>query len=236
MIERGLAESREKAQAAIMAGYVLIGETPVLKPGALVDPEAPIRILQVSRYVSRGGEKLEYALKAFQLQVTGLVCADIGAGTGGFTDCLLQHGAAKVYAVDVGKGQLHYRLRQDPRVVLMEGVNARYLGLLPEPVDLATVDVSFISLTKVLPAIARIVRPEAPIIALLKPQFEARRQEVPKKGVIRDPLLHATIIGRFVAWAVKRGWRLWGPVPSPILGAEGNKEFFFLLRAAPCEG
>jgi len=236
LVERGLAESREKARAQIMAGQVLVGETPVLKPGTLVDPNAPLRLLSPPRYVSRGGEKLEHALRAFGLEVAGLVCADIGAGTGGFTDCLLQHGAAKVYAIDVGHGQLHHRLRQDPRVVVMEGVNARYLQALPEPIDLATVDVSFISLTKVLPAVVRVVRPGAPVVALLKPQFEAQRQEVPKKGVIRDPQLQATIIGRFAAWAVGQGYRVWGPVRSPVPGAEGNVEFFFLLRGPACTG
>jgi 23S rRNA (cytidine1920-2'-O)/16S rRNA (cytidine1409-2'-O)-methyltransferase len=230
LVERGLAESREKARAHIMAGQVLVGETPVLKPGTLVDTDVPISLLPPSRYVSRGGEKLEHALKAFSLDVHGLVCADIGAGTGGFTDCLLQHGARKVYAIDVGRGQLHYRLRQDPRVVVMEGVNARYLTALPEPIDLATVDVSFISLTKVLPAVMELVRPGAPVVALLKPQFEAQRREVPKGGVIRDPQLHATIVGRFAAWATGQGYRVWGPVRSPIPGAEGNLEFFFLLR------
>ncbi len=234
LVERGLAESREKARAQIMAGQVLVGETPILKPATLVAPDAPVRLLAPPRYVSRGGEKLEHALRAFRLEVAGLVCADIGAGAGGFTDCLLQHGAARVYAIDVGHGQLHHRLRQDPRVVVMEGVNARYLEALPEPIDLATVDVSFISLTKVLPAVMRVVRPGAPVVALLKPQFEAQRHEVPKRGVIRDPQLQATIIGRFAAWATAQGYRIWGPVRSPIAGAEGNLEFFFLVRGPTC--
>ncbi len=234
LVERGLVESREKARAHIMAGQVLVGEIPVLKPGTLVETGAPISLLPPSRYVSRGGEKLEHALKAFSLDVHGLVCADIGAGTGGFTDCLLQHGASKVYAIDVGRGQLHHRLRQDPRVVVMEGINARYLTALPEPIDLATVDVSFISLTKVLPAVMKVVRPGAPVVALLKPQFEARRSEVPKGGVIKDPQLHATIIGRFAAWAIGQGYQVWGPVRSPVPGTEGNLEFFFLLRRYRC--
>ncbi len=230
LVERGLVESREKARARIMAGQVLVEDRPVSKPGTLVDTQARLRLLAEPRYVGRGGDKLEHALRAFALDVTGLVCADIGAGTGGFTDCLLQHGARRVYAIDVGYGQLHPRLRDDPRVVVMERTNARYLGRLPEPLDLATVDVSFISLTKVLPAVAANLRPGGSIVALFKPQFEARRGEVPRKGVIRDPLLHATLIGRFVAWATGQGYRVLGPVRSPLPGAEGNLEFFFLLR------
>ncbi len=230
LVERGLVESREKARARIMAGQVLVEDRPVSKPGTLVDTQARLRLLAEPRYVGRGGDKLEHALRAFALDVTGLVCADVGAGTGGFTDCLLQHGARRVYAIDVGYGQLHPRLRDDPRVVVMERTNARYLGRLPEPLDLATVDVSFISLTKVLPAVAANLRPGGSIVALFKPQFEARRGEVPRKGVIRDPLLHATLIGRFVAWATGQGYRVLGPVRSPLPGAEGNLEFFFLLR------
>ncbi|MCS7275530.1 MAG: TlyA family RNA methyltransferase [Dehalococcoidia bacterium] len=229
LVERGLVESREKARARIMAGEVLVDDRPIDKPGTLVDDQAQVRLLAAPRYVGRGGEKLEHALRAFRLDVQGLVCADIGAGTGGFTDCLLQHGARRVYAIDVGYGQLHPRLRQDPRVVVMERTNARYLGRLPEPVDLATVDVSFISLTKVLPAVTPNLRPGGSIVVLFKPQFEARRGEVPRRGVIRDPLLHATLIGRFVAWAVGQGYRVLGPVRSPLPGAEGNLEFFFLL-------
>jgi 23S rRNA (cytidine1920-2'-O)/16S rRNA (cytidine1409-2'-O)-methyltransferase len=230
LVERGLVESREKARAHIMAGQVLVEDRPVSKPGTLVDSQAQVRLLASPRYVGRGGEKLEHALRAFELDVGGLVCADIGAGIGGFTDCLLQHGARRVYAVDVGYGQLHPRLRQDPRVVVMERTNARYLGPLPEPIDLATVDVAFISLTKVLPAITANLGPAGAVLALFKPQFEARRQEVPRGGVIRDPLLHATLLGRFVAWAVGQGYRVLGPLRSPLPGAEGNLEFFFLLR------
>ncbi|GBD12813.1 Hemolysin A [bacterium HR24] len=230
LVERGLVESREKARARILAGQVLVEGKAVTKPGILVDPEATLRLLAPPRYVSRGGEKLEHALRAFSLDVNGLTCADVGASTGGFTDCLLQHGARRVYAIDVGYGQLHPRLRGDPRVVVMERTNARYLRPLPEPIDLATVDVSFISLTKVLPAVAGSLRPGGAILALFKPQFEARRGEVPRRGVVRDPLLHATLIGRFVAWAVGQGYRVTGPVRSPLPGAEGNVEFFFLLR------
>ena len=235
LVERGLVESREKAQAAILAGSVLVGQRPVAKPGALLDEAAELRLLASSRYVSRGGEKLEHALSVFGLEVRGLVAADIGASTGGFTDCLLQHRAARVYAVDVGYGQLHYRLRQDPRVVVLERVNVRHLQRLPERVDIATVDVSFISLEKVLPAVARLLSPVGRIVALFKPQFQAQRQEVGRGGVIRDPLLLATLIGRFVAWAVDQGYRLLGLTRSPLLGPAGNQEFFFLLRPPPPE-
>ncbi|HKZ50397.1 MAG TPA: TlyA family RNA methyltransferase, partial [Dehalococcoidia bacterium] len=223
------------AQAAILAGSVLVGERPVAKPGTLVDEAAQLRLLASPRYVSRGGEKLEHALRVFGLDVRGLVAADIGASTGGFTDCLLQHGVARVYAVDVGYGQLHYRLRQDPRVVVLERVNVRYLRELPEKVDIATVDVSFISLEKVLPVVAKLLSPAGRIVALFKPQFQARRQEVERGGVIHDPLLLATLIGRFAAWAAGQGYRLLGLTRSPLLGPAGNQEFFFLLRPPPPE-
>ena len=234
LVERGLAESSEKARALAMAGAVLAGGRPVLKPGALLDPDAPLEVAQPSRYVGRGGEKLEHALRVFGLDVNGLVAADIGASTGGFTDCLLQHGAARVYAVDVGRGQLDYRLRNDPRVVVMEGFNVRHLDALPEPVDLATVDVSFISLRLALPAVRGLLRPGAAIVALFKPQFEAKKSEVPRGGVVRDPLFHATLIGRFAAWCVRHGFRVRGLTASPLLGASGNREFFFWLK--PGEG
>ena len=230
LVERGLAESREKAQAAVMAGQVFIGEQPAAKPGVLVDEGAEVRLLASARYVSRGGDKLEHALRTFAIAVSGLVAVDVGASTGGFTDCLLQQGAARVYAVDVGYGQLHYRLRQDPRVVVMERVNARNLEELPEKADIATVDVSFISLEKVLPAVSSLLKPEGRIVALFKPQFQAHRQEVGRGGVIRDPLLQATLIGRFVAWAVSLGYRIQGLTRSPLLGPAGNQELFFLLR------
>ena len=230
LVEQGLAESREKAQAAVMAGAVLAADRRVAKPGTLIDETVELRLLPSSRYVSRGGEKLEKALRTFGVSVEGLVAVDIGASAGGFTDCLLQHGAARVYAVDVGYGQLDYRLRQDPRVIVMERVNARYLERLPEMADIATVDVSFISLEKVLPAVSGLLRPGNRVVALFKPQFQARREEVGKGGVVRRPLLHATLIGRFVAWAVSQGYRIQGLTRSPILGPAGNIEFFFLLR------
>ncbi|HEV8574460.1 MAG TPA: TlyA family RNA methyltransferase [Dehalococcoidia bacterium] len=243
LVDRGLAESPEKARALVMAGAVSVDERPAPKAGTLVDEEAPVRVAEPARYVGRGGEKLEHALDAFGLGVRGLVAADVGASTGGFTDCLLQRGVSRAYAIDVGKGQLDYGLRNDPRVVVMEGVNARNLESLPEPVDLVTIDVSFISLRLVLPAAAVLFDanrsgegPFAPtpargsIVVLLKPQFEAAKSEVPRGGVIRDAQLHATLIGRFAAWCVANCFRIIDLTSSPILGADGNREFFFWLR------
>jgi 23S rRNA (cytidine1920-2'-O)/16S rRNA (cytidine1409-2'-O)-methyltransferase len=232
LVERGLAESREKAQALVMAGQVTVAGHKVFKPAFRVDPDAQLSVASAPRYAGRGGEKLEHALRHFRLDVAGLVAADIGASTGGFTDCLLQHGARRVYAIDVGKGQLDYRLRRDPRVVAMEGMNARYLDRLPEPVDIVTLDVSFISLRLLLPVARRLLGPEGPqeIVALFKPQFEAAKGEVPRGGVIRDPQTHARLIGRFVAWCVGNGFRVLDLVSSPILGSSGNKEFLFRLR------
>jgi 23S rRNA (cytidine1920-2'-O)/16S rRNA (cytidine1409-2'-O)-methyltransferase len=232
MLERGLVDSREKARVAVMAGSVLIDDQPAVKPASLVDEGVSLRLLAGPRYASRGGEKLEHALNVFGIGVASAVAADIGASTGGFTDCLLQHGASRVYAVDVGRGQLDMHLRQDPRVVVMEGVNARYLEELPEPVDLVTMDVAFISLRQVLPTARRLLRPGGNIVALFKPQFEAARREVGKGGVIRDPQMHARLIGRFAAWCVKNGLRVLGLTASPLLGPAGNREFFFHLREA----
>jgi len=232
LLERGLAESREQAQVAVMAGDVLVDDRPAIGPGSLVDEAASVRLVEPSRYVSRGGEKLEHALDAFAVDVVGAVAADVGASTGGFTDCLLQRGAARVYAVDVGRGQLDAKLRSDPRVVVMDGVNARHLEALPEPLDLATVDVAFISLRQVLPAVRRLLRPDGRIVALFKPQFEAEKAEVSRGGVVRDPQLHARLIGRFAAWCVKHGFRVRGLTASPLLGPAGNREFFFDLREA----
>jgi 23S rRNA (cytidine1920-2'-O)/16S rRNA (cytidine1409-2'-O)-methyltransferase len=232
LLERGLVDSREKARTAVMAGSVLVDERPAVKPASLVDESVALHLLAERRYASRGGEKLEHALNVFGIDVAGAVAADIGASTGGFTDCLLQNGASRVYAVDVGRGQLDIRLRQDARVVVMEGVNARYLEELPEPVDLVTADVAFISLRQVLPAARRLLRPNGTIVALFKPQFEAARREVGKGGVIRDPQMHATLIGRFAAWYVKNGLRVLSLTASPLLGPAGNREFFFHLREA----
>lgn len=230
LVDRGLAESPEKARALVMAGQVTVDERPAPKAGSLVAEDASLAVDLGPRYVSRGGEKLEHALSSFGIDVAGLVAADIGASTGGFTDCLLQHGAARVYAIDVGRAQLDYKLRGDSRVVSMESVNARELTSLPEPIDIAVIDVSFISLRAVLPAVAKLLTPNAPTIALFKPQFEAAKDEVPRGGVIRDAQFHATLIGRFASWLVTNGFSIRDLVASPILGAEGNREFLFWLR------
>jgi 23S rRNA (cytidine1920-2'-O)/16S rRNA (cytidine1409-2'-O)-methyltransferase len=241
LVERGLCESREKAKRAIMAGRVRINRQTARKPSDLVQPHDQLALEAGDKYVSRGGYKLEHALRHFQLEVDGLVALDLGASTGGFTDCLLQRGARVVYAVDVGYGQIDYRLRTDARVRLLERTNARYLTELPEPVDIAVVDVSFISLTKVLEAVSGLLRDgSAPlttgggdIVALIKPQFEARRKEVGRGGVVRDRETHARVIGRVARWAVTHGLRVRGLTPSPILGGEGNREFLIWLRPDP---
>jgi 23S rRNA (cytidine1920-2'-O)/16S rRNA (cytidine1409-2'-O)-methyltransferase len=230
LVERGLVESRAKAQALIMAGEVLVAGNPVIKPGSLVKEEVSITILEPPPFVSRGGIKLDYALDQFQIDVSSNIVADIGASTGGFTDCLLQRGARRVYAIDVGYGQLDYRLRQDSRVVIIDRVNARYPITLPEKVDLVTMDLSFISVEKVIPSVAKLLKNNGYILALLKPQFEARRSEVGKGGVIKQPMVHAKALGRFITWLIEHGFRLENLVASPILGASGNKEFFIQLR------
>ncbi|MFC1914112.1 TlyA family RNA methyltransferase [Chloroflexota bacterium] len=230
LVARGLAESRTRAQALIMAGRVEVTGKEAIKPGTMVAEDAAISMLETEPFVGRGGIKLNYALEQFQIDVSGKVAADIGASTGGFTDCLLQHGASRVYAVDVGYGQLDYRLRQDLRVAVMERVNARYPLFLPEKVDLVTMDLSFISVEKVIPAVSQLLKDKGHLIILIKPQFEVKRGEVGRGGVIKDHSLHAKILGRFVNWTVNHGFRLKGLTASPILGAEGNREFFFLLR------
>ena len=230
LVSRGLAESRTKAQALIMAGEVKVAGNPVTKPGTLVSEDAEISLLQPPPFVSRGGLKLDYALEQFQLDVSGKIAADIGASTGGFTDCLLKHGAPKVYAIDVGYGQLDYRLRQDKRVIVMEQVNARYPLSIPEKVDLATIDLSFISVEKVIPSVVAILKDEGYLVVLLKPQFEAKRKEVGKGGIIKDDAIHALVIGRFINWLTANGFRLGGLVASPIFGASGNREFLVLLN------
>ncbi len=228
LVQRGLAQSREKAQTAILAGDVLVNGEPALRQAAVVPEDVRIELARSPRYVGRGGEKLEHALGAFGLDVDGLVALDVGASTGGFTDCLLQHGAARVYAVDVGYGQLDYRLRQDARVVVLERTNIRELTELPEEPQLVTIDVSFIGLEKVLPAVMRLLRPRGRIVALVKPQFQARRHEVGKGGVVKDPQVHAAVLGRIVAWAADQGLRFGGLTTSPLRGPAGNKEFFVL--------
>ena len=231
LVERGLAATRQRAQALLMAGRVTVDGRPVEKAGALVDASARVEVEAPPPYVGRGGIKLAHALETFALAVRGATALDVGASTGGFTDCLLQHGATRVYALDVGHGQLDLRLRQDPRVVVMERVNARYPFQLPEAVGLATVDVSFISLVRVLPTVAEHVISGGYIIALVKPQFEAQRRQVGKGGVVRDPRVHAAVLARLIVWAVNYGFRLRGLTPSPLLGDAGNREFFLLLEA-----
>lgn len=230
LVARGLASSRSQARALIMAGKVWLGDRRVEKAGELLPADAEVHLTQEPRYVSRGGEKLEHALHAFGLDVSGWVCADFGASTGGFTDALLQHGARRVYAIDVGYGQLHHKLRIDPRVVVMERTNVRYLEALPEPIDLVTIDVSFISLRLVLPAAWRVLRRGGYVIALVKPQFEAGRQKVGKGGVVRDPEVHREVLEQVIAAALGLGFAVLGLERSPITGAEGNVEFLLLLR------
>jgi 23S rRNA (cytidine1920-2'-O)/16S rRNA (cytidine1409-2'-O)-methyltransferase len=234
MVERGLCDSREKAQRAIMAGQVVVNRQPARKPGDRVLPDDEIALTAGEKYVSRGGLKLEHALQHFHLDVTGQTAIDLGASTGGFTDCLLQHGAAKVFAVDVGHGQLAWKLRHDSRVAVMEKTNARELtpARFPTPADLAVIDCSFISLSKILPVAVALVRPSGRIVALIKPQFEAGKAEADKgQGVITDPAIHARVLAEieaFVRVQPQLAWR--GVTESPLLGPAGNKEFFALIE------
>ena len=230
LVQRGLAESRERAQGLIMAGRVRAGGQVVDKPGFLLSPETAVAVEPGPPYVSRGGIKLAHALEHFRLEVIGWVTLDVGASTGGFTDCLLQRDAARVYALDVGRGQLHQRLQQEPRVVAMERVNAHFPFHLPEPVHLATVDVSFISLTKVVPNVAPHLLRDGRLLCLVKPQFEAGPGQVPRGGVVRDPRVHGAVLAQTVLWAVDQGLRVRGVTPSPIEGEKGNREFFVLLQ------
>jgi len=229
LVSRELAENEGKAQALIMVGKVTVSGRVITKPGTLVDEDASLELAEKLPYVSRGGIKLARALDEFNLDVTSLTAMDIGASTGGFTDCLLQRGAKRIYAIDVGYGQLDYKLRQDPRVVVMERINAHYPFSLPEKVNMATIDLSFISVTKVIPNLIGYLIQPGYIIILFKPQFEAKRKEVPKGGIIKDPQVHARVLGRFIVWATEHDLRLRGLVASPILGAEGNKEFLLFL-------
>lgn len=222
---QGHAESREQARRLIEAGQVAVDGQIVDKPGTRVPLTATIQLEKPPPYVSRGGLKLEAALAAFSIQVQGAIAADIGASTGGFTDCLLKHGASRVYAIDVGYGQLAWELRQDPRVIAIERVNVRYLQGLPEPVDIASVDVSFISLKLVLPVVVRLLKPEGHIVALIKPQFEAGRAQVGKRGVVRDPTVHRDVLHDLLTWAATNGLQVKGLIPSPLRGPAGNVEF-----------
>ena len=244
LVERGMAESRAKAQALVMAGQVRVDGQVEIKASAQINPEAHLDLEIGPRFVSRGGDKLAAALLTFPLDVSGRVCADVGASTGGFTDCLLQHGAARVYTIDVGKGILHWKLRSDPRVVVMEETNARYVESLPEPVSLVTIDASFISLKILLPVVKLwFPLPPAPlpigeggmgegsVIALIKPQFEAGRKESARhKGVIRDPAVHKAILLDVLSFAQANGFGLRGLLRSPVLGPKGNVEFLAWLE------
>jgi 23S rRNA (cytidine1920-2'-O)/16S rRNA (cytidine1409-2'-O)-methyltransferase len=229
LVERGLVASREAARRLIMAGEVRVDGEVRTKPGMRVARAVVITVQQTPRFVSRGGEKLAAALEAFPVAVGGRVCADVGASTGGFTDCLLQHGAAKVYAIDVGYGQLAFNLRQDQRVVPLERTNARYLERLPEPVSLVVVDASFISLRLLLPTIAGWLAASAIIVPLIKPQFEAGREDVGRGGVVRDRAVHARVIHEVFSAAEMLGFHPRGIIRSPLLGPAGNTEFLGLL-------
>jgi len=230
LVERELVSSREKGQRLIMAGQVRVDGELSDKPGRQVPAEAAVTIDQGLPFVSRGGQKLAAALDHFELDVQGWTAADVGASTGGFTDCLLQRGASRVYAIDVGYGQLAWTLRQDPRVVVMERTNARYLEALPEPVDLVTLDASFISLKLLLPAAAGWLEGNGQAIPLIKPQFEAGRRQVGKGGVVRDPAVHRQVLMDILTWAKARGWGINGLTPSPLRGPAGNVEFLAQLK------
>lgn len=234
LVLRGLAPTRERSQSLILAGVVLVNEQKIDKPGTLVDETANIRVIGADHpYVSRGGLKLEKALQEFKISVQDKIALDVGASTGGFTDCLLQHGARKVYAVDVGYGQLAWKLKQDPRVVALERTNIRHVtpDLFKEKIQLAVIDVSFISLTKVLPVILDLLEPTAEIIALVKPQFEVGKGEVGKGGIVKSLEKHRQVLESLRQFAEKLGLEVRGVIPSPLKGTKGNVEFLmFLIR------
>jgi 23S rRNA (cytidine1920-2'-O)/16S rRNA (cytidine1409-2'-O)-methyltransferase len=229
MQERGLVDSREQAKRLILAGQVRVNAQIVDKVAAQVDAQDEISIDQGPPFVSRGGIKLAEALRAFDIHPEGWVCADVGASTGGFTDCLLQHGAQRVYAIDVGYGQLAWKLRQDSCVVIMERTNARYLQQLEEQVRLVTIDASFISLRLLLPAVKGWLDSQGEVIALIKPQFEAGAGRIGKGGVVRDPETHRQVLRDILDWAIQNDWHIRGLVPSPIKGPKGNIEFLLWL-------
>ncbi|MGE0495126.1 MAG: TlyA family RNA methyltransferase [Vulcanimicrobiota bacterium] len=237
LVARGLCESRERAQALVMAGQVYAADQKVVKPATQVELDCPLEVRQGLAYVSRGGLKLEKALDSFGLEVSGRAALDIGASTGGFTDCLLQRGARSVMAVDVGKGQLAWKLRQDARVHVLEKVNARYLTAeqLPTPVEAVTADVSFISLELILEPVARLLAPEAWVVTLVKPQFEAGRRQVGKGGVVRDPSVHQQVIEKVMACGARLGLVLSGLTHSPIQGPAGNIEYLLAFGGRPID-
>ena len=233
LVEQGLQESRQKAQATIMSGQVFVNGQRVDKPGTAVAADARIEVRGGGlRYVSRGGLKLEKAMEIWPITLEGKICMDVGASTGGFTDCMLQNGAAKVYAIDVGYGQLAWKLRSDSRVVCLERTNARYLSheVIPEEPDFSSVDVSFISLKLILPAIAAVLREGGQVVCLVKPQFEAGKEKVGKKGVVRDPAVHLEVLEHFLEHAKENNFTVLGLTYSPIRGPEGNIEYLGHLR------
>ena len=238
LFERGLAESRAKAQALIMAGQVRVNGQTTLKAASAIEPDSTLTIDSGPRFVSRGGEKLDAALEGFKVDVKGLTCADVGASTGGFTDCLLQRGAAQVYAIDVGKEILHWKLRNDPRIIVMEETNARFVESLPEAISLVTIDASFISLKILLPVVKKWLAPSLPsgegrsseVIALIKPQFEAGKKDVARgDGVIRDVAIHRQVLLDVLTFAQGEGFSVRGLIRSPLLGPKGNAEFLAWL-------
>ncbi|MFD1433767.1 TlyA family RNA methyltransferase [Kroppenstedtia eburnea] len=239
LVNKGYFPTRQQAQRAVMAGLVRVDGERADKPGTRIPPEATVEVAGPEHpYVSRGGLKLEQALKVFQLDLGGRVVLDVGASTGGFTDCALQNGAVKVYAVDVGYGQLAWKLRQDPRVVVMERTNFRHMrpaDLPGETADFATVDVSFISLSLILPPLKDLLKMPGDVVALVKPQFEAGREQVGRKGIVRDPRIHRKVLARFVETATAAGFSLKGLAPSPITGSGGNIEFLSWLQRSPLE-
>jgi len=230
LVERGLVTSRERAQAMVRAGLVRVAGAPTERPDQLVAADQPIEITGARDYVSRGGEKLAAALDAFAVDPRDRTCLDVGASTGGFTDVLLQRGAERVIAVDVGYGQLAWSLRQDPRVTVMERVNIRHLEQLPQPADLAVIDVSFISLRLVLPRVRELLRPPGDVVALVKPQFEVGKGAVGKGGVVRDPAQHDQVLNELRRFAAEIGYQVAGQIPSPVLGTKGNREFLLYLK------
>ena len=230
LVAQGLVPSRQRAQAMVRAGLVRVAGEVAARPDQLVNPDVSIDLEGVKRYVSRGGEKLEAALEAVGLDPSSRVCLDVGASTGGFTDVLLQRGASRVIAVDVGYGQLDFGLRQDPRVIVLERINIRHLERLPVPADLAVIDVSFISLRLVLPRVRELLSPPGDVVALVKPQFEVGKGAVGKGGVVRDPDQHRQVMTELRRFAEEIGYTIAGEIPSPVLGAKGNREFLLYLR------
>ena len=236
LVTLGLCDSREQAKRLILAGEVRLGDRTIDKPSLKLPLDAALEVREKPRYVGRGGFKLEAALAAFGIDPTGWTCMDVGASTGGFTDCLLQHGAVKVHALDVGTNQLVWKLRSDPRVVCREQFNARYLTPddIGEPIDLAVMDLSFISLTKVLPAVFPVIRPSGLVVCLIKPQFELLREDISKGGIVRDSSLHQRAIEKIRSFAAESPGVTWtGCIPSPITGTDGNQEFLACLRIGP---